>query len=288
MSAGIRLALCLGVVSLAHTQSPKPSTSCGAAWSPVGDRIAFHSDRRNPGGMSLYVMDALGKNVTGLFEDSLYSGQPAWSPDGRTLAISRGEAKGDRHIFIVGADGTRLRQLTFGSGVASWPAWSPDGRSIAFDWDPGQNQDVYRVAASGGEPTRLTTDPARDNLPKWSPDGSTIVFDSRRNGGWEVLSMNADGTGQHVLVTGAVPVFTHQGDRILYQASPTPQATNFFIMKPDGTTARQLTMGNHSDNSASFSPDDASIVFCSDRSGSFELYRMQIERAEVIQLTGRR
>jgi Tol biopolymer transport system component len=86
--------------------------------------------------------------------------------------------------------------------------------------------------------------------------------------------MNADGTDQHALVAGAVPVFNHSCDWILYQASPTPQATNFFMMRPDGSAAHQLTMGNQSDNSASFSPDDKSIVFCSDRGGSFELYRM--------------
>ena len=139
---------------------------------------------------------------------------------------------------------------------------------------------------SGGTAIRLTTNEARDNLAKWSPRGTTVVFDSRRSGHWEVLSMNVEGSDQRVLATGAVPVFSRAGDWILYQSSPTSAATNFFEMKPDGSAARQLTMGNHSDNSASFSPDDKSIVFCSNRGGSFELYRMSLERAEVVQLTG--
>ena len=153
-------------------------------------------------------------------------------------------------------------------------AWSPSGDRIAFHSDR-RTRGVMS----------LTNDEARDNLAKWSPQGQTIVFDSRRSKHWEVLSMNVDGVNQHVLAVGAVPVFSHAGDWILYQSSPTPEATNFFLMKPDGSGARQLTMGNHSDNSASFSPDDKHIVFCSNRGGSFDLYRMSLERLDVNQLT---
>ena len=85
--------------------------------------------------MSLYMMNTQGANVTALFDDALYSGQPAWSSDGTMLAISRGDAKGDRHIFVMRPDGTGLRQVTFDHGVPSWPSWSPDATSLVFDWN---------------------------------------------------------------------------------------------------------------------------------------------------------
>jgi hypothetical protein len=40
-------------------------------------------------------------------------------------------------------------------------------------------------------------------------------------------------------------------------------------------------------DNASFIPDDKSIVFCSDRAGSFELYRMSLAQGDVVQLSGR-
>jgi TolB protein len=272
---------------IAGAQAPAV-INCGASWSPSGARVAFHSDRQHAGVMSVFTMDTLGGGVRALFDDSLYSAQPAWSPDGKTLAISRGSAKGDRYIFLVDPDGRNLRQLTQGSGVASWPAWSADGKTIIFDWETEGNLDIYRIASSGGAPTRLTTDAGRDNLAKWSAKDSTIVFDSKRSGRWQVFSMNADGSNQRAIVDGAVPIFSRSAEWLLYQTSPVPQATNLFLMKPDGSNARQLTTGNHSEANATFGPGDASIIFCSNRSGSYELYRMLLAAPDHwVQLTGK-
>jgi Tol biopolymer transport system component len=50
--------------------------------------------------------------------------EPAWSPDGRSIAFSRA---GD--IYVMNNDGSEQRRLTR-NGTA--PAWSPDGRRIAL------------------------------------------------------------------------------------------------------------------------------------------------------------
>jgi TolB protein len=236
--------------------------------------------------MSVFVMDTLGEHVVSLFHDTLYTAQAAWSPDGRTLAISRGSANGDRHIYLIDPDGKNLRQLSFGHGVASWPTWSADGKTVVFDWDTNGNLDIYRIPSRGGSITRLTSNPGKDNLAKWNPRDSTIAFSSRRNERWEVFTMNADGSNEKFLVAGAVPIFSRSGEWVLYQASPAPQATNFFLTRLDGSRVHQLTMGNHSDANASFSPNDSSIVFCSNRTGSYELYRMPLwSPSSAVQLT---
>ena len=57
--------------------------------------------------------------------------RPAFSPDGRQIAFSRGSA-GRAEIFVLPTEGGPPRQLTFLGAMSTSPAWSPDGQEIAF------------------------------------------------------------------------------------------------------------------------------------------------------------
>ena len=88
-------------------------------WSPDGTRIAFISDR--DGNEAVYLMNADGSDQHRLMSNPSESargmGVPAWSPDGRSLAVavryfgspSSGELS---RIYVVDADGANLRCLT--------------------------------------------------------------------------------------------------------------------------------------------------------------------------------
>lgn len=56
---------------------------------------------------------------------------PAWSPDGRTLAFAA-DAEGVMALYRVEADGSGLRHLARTQGDMHLPAWSPDGGRIAL------------------------------------------------------------------------------------------------------------------------------------------------------------
>ena len=57
--------------------------------------------------------------------------QPAWSPDGNTLAFVR-SVDGTSQIFLLSLTGGEPMQLTTAKSGASGPVWSPDGKRIAF------------------------------------------------------------------------------------------------------------------------------------------------------------
>ena len=61
---------------------------------------------------------------------------PAWSPDGRRLAVVI-EDVGGADVWTLDSGGRRARRVTTGPAVERTPRWSPDGRRIAFRTETG-------------------------------------------------------------------------------------------------------------------------------------------------------
>lgn len=108
---------------------------------------------------------------------------PAWSPDGTKLVMSRYEdGNQDLWIFDV-ATGTSTQLTKFDDGTQlEGTDWSPDGKQIvygAFRWN---QSDLYVVQADGTNNRPLTMDKYEDREPHWAHDGN-IYFGSDREGG---------------------------------------------------------------------------------------------------------
>ena len=103
-------------------------------------------------------------------------------------------------IWVVNPDGSGLEQLTTddqGNGNAEW---SPDGQRIAFDKRIENTPRLHTMNADGTGVTPVGAAPGiRGSRPAWSPDGTTLVFDNLTS----LLTVNADGTGIAILVTGS-------------------------------------------------------------------------------------
>ena len=104
---------------------------------------------------------------------------PTWSPDGKSIAYASGMPDNEG-IWVAGADGTNLRQLSgCVAGAAApcaagsdWgPTWSPDGTSIAFARGftaVGTNdRPIFVMRADGTDQHRLTPDPMLVGVPAW-------------------------------------------------------------------------------------------------------------------------
>jgi Tol biopolymer transport system component len=172
-------------------------------------------------------------------------------------------------------------------------------RKIAFaHGNTSSSIDIINEDGSGQ--TRLTAFDA-NNHPSWSPDGSQIVFQSLKYGGrYNILRMNADGTGQVPLtdwtlpVTSTDPAWSPDGSKIVFVSDRDGIGkSELWLMNADGTNLQKLTTDVQFDGPYSqdlmpaWSPDGLKIAFSSSRDGlaNPEIYTMNADGSNQIRLT---
>jgi len=118
----------------------------------------------------------LGRPLT---SGTLSYGEPAISPDGRSVAFTIGSDKSN--VYKMAANGGELVQLTSFDAAETWsPAWSPDGARIAFTSDQGGTWKVWVVNADGGtaRPLEKTDDSATNHELAWFPSRDILYAKS--------------------------------------------------------------------------------------------------------------
>ena len=138
-------------------------------------------------------------------------GSPVFSPNGKRIAFVREIDDLTTAVFVVNADGSRLKQLTpWRLGVSGKLDWSPDGSRILISSPqaerPGTASNVFTIRPDGTGMKQLTheTKPGvHDLADSFSPDGKKIIYArSVGDGPFQVWVMNADGSGQRQLTHG--------------------------------------------------------------------------------------
>jgi TolB protein len=124
---------------------------------------------------------------------------PAWSPDGRSLAVTLSR-DGNSQLYTIDANGGEPRRLMQSAGIDTEPVFSPDGRSIYFVSDRGGAPQIYKVASTGSNAERVTFSGSYNISPSLSPDGRFLAYISRIGGAFKLHVME--------LATGAVTAIT--------------------------------------------------------------------------------
>src|SRR5688500_2414757 len=105
---------------------------------------------------------------------------PAWSPDGKWIAVAM-----QGSIWKVDpATGTAF-EVSYGPKYHSSPTWSPDGKWIVYTADDdGSTIQLEAVNVATGEAHALTADSHTYTDPVFSPDGSKLAYVSTRPNGY--------------------------------------------------------------------------------------------------------
>lgn len=220
---------------------------------------------------------------------------PGLSPDGQMMAFSY---RGD--IWTAATAGGVATRLTVNVDHDTRPQFSPDGKWIAFSSNRTGGYDVYVMPAGGGKPRRLTFHSALDNVVDWTPDGKAVLFLSSRDG--ERTAVNSVD-----VETGATHKLTDEKYQSCYGAAMAPDGRSIAVMRGAASVYRKRYMGGGQtdiwlyvvaekkyrkltdwegqDNFPLWSADGKSVVYVSERSGSFNLFRKAIASGAPQKLT---
>ncbi|NWF71066.1 MAG: PD40 domain-containing protein [Chloroflexi bacterium] len=122
---------------------------------------------------------------------------PMLSPNGALLTFE-GRATGVSEVFVMNADGSRLRSLTNGQWVAFNPAWSPDGRFVAFrTLGEERTTNLAVVELTNNTVQMLTPDTIDVPLWQWSPDSTRLAAVTQTfERGYQIEIVTLDGERQ--------------------------------------------------------------------------------------------
>jgi Tol biopolymer transport system component len=224
-------------------------------WSPDGRRIAFQ-DR----GISVLGLgDGRPKRVLRGNGFSL----PAWSPNGREVAVVRDEPDLSTAIYVVRSDGKKLRRLlrpqpprsdpqwTSVAASETEPTWSPDGRRIAFQAGDGH---IVVVSLADGRRHELAT----GYEPAWSPDGSRIAF-SLDDALW-IVAADGGAKPRRAAAEGGDPSWAPRSARLVFEVLHhrgryLRKAESLSLVDATGDGVKKLTFGGSSNDDPGWRQD---------------------------------
>ena len=112
------------------------------AWSPDGTQLAYVSFEGIQPGIFLQTL-ATGQRVL-LSKQTGINGAPAFSPDGKSLALTLSSSPGNPDIYVMDLASKKLKRITTSEAADTEASWSPDGKSLYFTSDRGGSPQIYK------------------------------------------------------------------------------------------------------------------------------------------------
>ncbi len=208
-------------------------------------------------------------------------------------------------IWLADANGANPRRLTAHVARDFSPRFSPDGQWIAFTSNRSGNNDVFVIPAAGGEPRQLTFHSGDDQALYFTPDGAAIMMTSSRGvlaWGSPLYRLPLDGTipvamnmdmgragmirqdATAIAFNRVLPTYWRKGYRGNNSGDIAIQDLRTGDIKEITDTDLQQYKGHVNDVHPMWG-FDGRIYFASERSGTFNIWRVSADGTGAQQVT---
>ncbi len=174
------------------------------------------------------------------------------------------------HITLIAADGRSREVIHSSDRRFEAPNWSPDGRELVLN----SGGKLWRLSVTGGGGPRAIDSGSVQKINNdhgIAPDGKTLAISAG-----PIYILPNEG-GEPRRITEKVPSYFHgwspDGKTLAYCAK---RGDNFdlYDIAVEGGAERRLTTHPGYDDGPDYSPDGRWIYFNSDRSGSWDIWRI--------------
>jgi TolB protein len=189
------------------------------SWSPDGQSLAYVTFENKMA--AIWVQNVATTARSRVSARAGINGAPAWSSDGKKLALTLSRKDGDVDVYTLELATQMLTRMTFDPGIDTEPTWSLDGSKLYFTSDRSGAPQIYEVSANDprANPRRVTFEGRYNARPRVSPDGKSLALVTQTGNGFNIATLDLKTNAMQVLTKGRQdesPSFAPNGAQLIY------------------------------------------------------------------------
>jgi len=165
------------------------------------------------------------------------------------------------------------------------------GTKIYYTSNRTGNKEIWSMDWDGNNQKQITHLRSTSNFPDVSADGTRLAFTTYATPQPSIFVLSLE-TGRQLVFynqkasMNGTPAFTPDGQRLLFTSSAISAGGQIFISEVNGQNPRLLSGSRSIEVSPKVNPKTGNeIVFVSGRGGPAQIYRMNLDGADVVRLT---
>ena len=253
----------------------------GGTWNVRAGQVRLAGEVRDPTGKPILLKEYRGpvsewRTLVHRFADDIvlqFTGEPGVADTRIAFVVQNGRNK---ELYVMDADGGRVRALTNDRSLALSPSWSPEGSLLVFSsYRGGGAPQLFVMYATGGKPFLLSGRPGNNTSGQYSPDGRDVACTLSLDGNPEIYVLDARGGNPRRLTNhrgiDTSPTWSPTGREIAFTSdrSGSPQV---YVMDRDGGNVRRLTYDVSYTDSPAWSPKGDRIAFVVRSGNGFDIW----------------